>query len=82
MNNLKRKYNTNGNSCPKMNWAVHMNDRWRLVRRLRKTRRLYLVLVDEEDIPYHSFYEYALNEEAIYRKYDYLSIVRVEEIKK
>ena len=78
MNNTKRKCNIYCNSCPSMNWGMHMNDRWRLIMRLRKTRRLYLVSV----IPYPPFYEYALNEEAIYRKYDYLSIVKVEEIKK
>ena len=78
MNNLKRKYNIYSNSCPSMDWGIHMNDRWRLLLRLRKTRRLYLV----STIPYPSFYEYALNEEAIYRKYGYLSIVKVEEAKK
>lgn len=65
-----------------MNWAVHGNDRWRLLLRLQRTRRLYYVLVDEEDIGYHFFFEYAFSEEHIYRKYDYLSIVKVEEIKK
>lgn len=78
MNNTKRKCNIYCNSCPKMDWGTHMNDRWRLLLRLRKTRRLYLVSI----IPYPPFYEYALNEEAIYRKYGYLSIVKVEEVKK
>ena len=78
MNNLKRKYNIYSSTCPRMNWAVHRNDRWRLVMRLQRTRRLYLVSV----VPYPSFYEYALNEEAIYRKYGYLSIVKIKEVKK
>lgn len=82
MNNLKRKYNTNGNYCPKMNWAVHMNDRWRLVRRLQKTRKLYHVSVVEQGIPYN-FYTHALNKDAVHRKYDFcLSIVKVEEVKR
>ena len=50
--------------------------------RLQRTRRLYRVLVDEEDIEYHFFFEYAFSEEDIYRKYDYSSIVKVEENKK
>lgn len=82
MNNLKRKYNIYSSACPRMNWAVHGNDRWRLLLRLQRTRRLYRVLVDEEDIECHFFFEYAFSEEDIYRKYDYLSIVKVEEIKK
>lgn len=49
--------------------------------RLQRTRRLYLVLVNEEDIPCH-FHEYAFSKEDVYRKYDYLSIVKVEEVKK
>lgn len=82
MNNLKRKYNIYSSACPRMNLTTHRNDRWRLLLRLQKTRRLYYVLVDEEDIKYHFFFEYAFSKEDIYRKYDYLSIVKVEEIKK
>ena len=82
MNNIKRKCNIYDHSIPKMNLVKHLNDRWRLVVRLQRTRRLYRVLVDEEDIEYHFFFEYAFSEEDIYRKYDYLSIVKVEETKK
>lgn len=82
MNNLKRKYNIYSSACPRMNLVVHGNDRWRLLLRLQRTRRLYYVLVDEEDISYHFFFEYAFSKEDIYRKYYYLSIVKVEEIKK
>lgn len=81
MNNTKRKCNIYSNSCPKMNWAVHGNDRWRLLLRLRKTRRLYLVSVTEEGVPCN-FYEYALNEDAIRHEYNYLSIVKIKEVKK
>lgn len=81
MNNTKRKYNIYSNACPMMNWATHRNDRWRLVMRLRKTRRLYYVSTLMGGVPCH-FHEYAFSKEDVYRKYDYLSIVKVEEVKK
>lgn len=81
MNNLKRKYNIYSSACPRMNWAVHGNDRWRLVMRLQKARRLYRVSVVIGGVPCH-FYEYALNEESIYSQYDHLSTTKVEEVKK
>lgn len=81
MNNLKRKYNTYSNSIPKMNLVVHGNDRWRLVNRLQRTRRLYRVSIVIGGVPCH-FYEYAFNEESIYREYDHLSTTKVEEVKK
>lgn len=81
MNNLKRKYNIYSSACPRMNWATHRNDRWRLLLRLQRTRRLYRVSVVIGGVPCH-FYEYAFNKEAIYREYDHLSTAKVEEIKK
>lgn len=43
MNSLKRKYNIYAHYIPKMNLVLHGNDRWRLVNRLQKERRLYCV---------------------------------------
>lgn len=84
MNNLKRKYNIYAHSIPKMNLVVHKNDRWRLVRRLQKTRKLYHVsiVVGDSTLFLLHFYEYALNEEDIYREYNCLDVVKVEEVKK
>ena len=82
MNNKTRKANIYLHCIPDFGFVKHRNDRWRLLLRLQRTRRLYRVLVDEEDIECHFFFEYAFSKEDIYRKYDYLSIVKVEEIKK
>ncbi len=81
MNNLKRKYNIYSSACPRMDLATHRNDRWRLLLRLQRTRRLYRVSVVIGGVPCH-FYEYAFSKEAIYREYDHLSTAKVEEIKK
>lgn len=81
MNNLKRKYNIYSSACPRMNWATHRNDRWRLLLRLQRTRRLYLVSIVVGSVPCH-FHEYAFSKEDVYSRYNSLSIVKVEEIKK
>ena len=50
MNNIKRKCNIYDHSIPKMNLVKHLNDRWRLVVRLRKTRRSYRTFINGGDI--------------------------------
>lgn len=81
MNNKARKANIYLHCIPDFGFVKHRNDRWRLVMRLRKTRRLYLVSVAIGGVLCR-FYEYALNEESIYSQYDHLSTTKVEEVKK
>ena len=75
----KHKLNVNVHHIPRMDRGKHLNDRWRLVRRSWKTRRLYRVSVAMGNVSYH-YYRRALNEDAIRSNYPYGFIVKLEEV--
>lgn len=81
MNNKARKANIYLHCIPDFGFVKHRNDRWRLLLRLQRTRRLYLVSVAIGGVLCR-FYEYALNEDAIRHEYNYLYIIEIKEVKK
>ena len=88
MNNLKRKANIIDHSIPyrALGCVKHKNDRWRLVNRAMKTRRLYKVTYKEKCIgKYITFimYEHDLSKQAVYDRWkdeDNMDIIEVVEV--
>lgn len=88
MNNLKRKANIIDHSIPyrALGCVKHKNDRWRLVNRAMKTRRLYKVTYKEKCMgKYITFimYEHDLSKQAVYDRWkdeDNMDIIEVVEV--
>lgn len=83
MLNTKRKINIMDSRVPyrMFGCAKHKNDRWRLVERAIKTRRLYLIRYHEHNIVF-KMYEHALSKEDVLKRYKWLGVIDVTEIKK
>ena len=83
MLNTKRKINIMDHYVPyrMFGCAKHKNDRWRLVERAIKTRRLYLIRYREKNIVF-KMYEHALSKEDVLKRYKWLGVIDVTEVKK
>lgn len=83
MLNTKRKINIMDHYVPyrMFGCAKHKNDRWRLVERVTKTRRLYLIRYREHNIVF-KMYEHGLSKEDVLKRYKWLDIIDVMEVKK
>lgn len=83
MLNTKRKINIMDSRIPyrMFGCAKHKNDRWRLIERATKTRRLYKIRYREENITF-TMYEHALSKEDVLKRFKWLGVIDVAETKK
>ena len=81
INNLKRKANIIDHSIPyrAFGCAKHKNDRWRLIERAIKTRRLYRIRYREENMSF-TMYEHALSKETVLQRFKWLGVIDVTEV--
>ena len=83
MLNAKRKLSIMDSRVPyrMFGCAKHKNDRWRLVERAIKTRKLYLIRYRQKNIMF-KMYEHGLSKEGVLKRYKWLGVIDVTEIKK
>lgn len=83
MLNARRKLNIMDNRVPyrMFGCSKHKNDRWRLVECVTKTRRLYLIRYREKNLVF-KMYEHGLSKEDVLKRYKWLGVIDVTEVKK